>query len=62
MKIIQEDESELEIETTDTFTGEGTDLFTISIKNKLCNDSSHISLNYDEAFKLRDKLNEWLLY
>ena len=62
MKIIQEDESELEIETTDTFTGEGTDLFTISIKNKLCNDSSYISLNYDEAFKLRDKLNEWLLY
>lgn len=60
MKIVQEDKSELEVETVDSFTGEGTECFTISIFNSMCNESAHIHLNDDEARLLRDRLNEWL--
>lgn len=60
MKIVQEDKSELEVETVDSFTGEGTGYFTISIINNMCNDYAHINLNDDEARLLRDRLNEWL--
>ena len=60
MKIIQEDKSKLEVNTTDLFTGEGTDCITISITNTLCNDSAHINLNEDEARKLMHSLKEWL--
>lgn len=60
MKIVQEDNSELEVETVDSFTGEGTGYFTISIVNKMCFESAHIVLDEDEARLLRDRLNEWL--
>lgn len=59
-KITTSDESILEVITTDFYTGEGTDDLTISIYNKICNDSTHINLNKDEVRKLRDELNEWL--
>ena len=54
------DESTLEVITVDSYTGEGTEDLTISIYNKMCKDSAHINLNYDEVRKLRDELNEWL--
>lgn len=60
MRIVQEDKSELEVETVDSFTGEGTGYFTISIINRMCNDSAHIDLSEDEALQLRDRLNDWI--
>ena len=60
MKIIQHDKSELEVITTDYYTGEGTENLCISIHNNLCKDSSFIYLNKDEVRMLRDELNEWL--
>lgn len=53
-------ESTLEVITINSYTGEGTNDLTISIYNKICNDSSHINLNEDEVRVLRDELNEWL--
>jgi hypothetical protein len=58
--IITSDESSLEVITTDSYTREGTEDLTISVYNKICNDSSHISLNDDEVRELRDYLTEWL--
>ena len=60
MKITQYDKSELEVITTDSYTGEGTEDLTISIYNSLCKDSSSINLNKDEVRRLRDELNDWL--
>lgn len=58
MIITTSDKSTLETITTDSYTGEGTDFFTISIYNKLCKDSAHINLDMEEVIKLRDELNE----
>jgi hypothetical protein len=60
MKIKTEDKSTLEVITTDSYTGEGTDYLTIDIYNNLCKDSAHIGLEKEEVIKLRDELNEWL--
>jgi hypothetical protein len=60
MILITNDDSTLEVITTDSLSGEGTGLFTISIYNEMCKDSAHINLEEDEARKLRDELNEWL--
>lgn len=54
------DGSTLEVTTTDSYTGEGTDDFTISIYNNLCKDSAYINLYEDDAIKLRNALNDWL--
>ena len=59
-KITTINKDTIEVTTTDSYTGEGTENITISIFNKLCNDSSHINLNEDEARLLRDRINEWL--
>lgn len=59
-KIITDCKSELEIITTNSYTGEGTDDLTISIYNKLCCDSSYINLNEEEVRKLLTELSEWL--
>jgi hypothetical protein len=59
-KITTSSESTLEVITIDSYTGEGTNDLTISIYNKICNDSAHINLNEDEVRRLRDELNEWL--
>lgn len=60
MKIKIFDKSTLEVITTDSYTGEGTDDLTIDIYNNLCKDSAHINLNREEVIKLRNELNEWL--
>jgi hypothetical protein len=60
MKINTSDKSELEVITTDNYTGEGTEDLTISIYNSLCKNSAHINLNDYEVRKLRDELTEWL--
>jgi hypothetical protein len=58
--ITTEDNSTLEFNTTDSYTGEGLDNVVIVIYNKICGDSSSINLNENEARCLRDLLNEWL--
>ncbi|MCK0126817.1 hypothetical protein MWU76_20680 [Gelidibacter sp. F2691] len=60
MKIKTSDKSTLQVITTDSYTGEGTDDLTIDIYNNLCKDSSRINLDKEEVRKLRDELNEWL--
>lgn len=60
MKIKQGDKSTLEVETTDTHTGDGTDTFTISIYNEICNESAYINLSKSEAILLKQELDEWL--
>jgi len=60
MKIVTENKSDLEVITTDSYTGEGTEHLTIFIYNSLCKDSSYINLNEDEVRQLRDRLNEWV--
>lgn len=60
MEITTFDKSKLEVITTDSYTGEGTEDLTIHIYNSLCKDSSYINLNDEEVRKLRDRLNDWL--
>lgn len=60
LEIKKEDRSTLEVITTDSWTGEGTEFLTINIYNNLCGDNSYINLNDEEVRKLRDELTEWL--
>ena len=60
MEIKTDDKSTLEVITTDSHTGEGTEDLTIHIYNSLCKDSSYINLNDEQVKKLRDELNDWL--
>lgn len=48
----------LELITTDSHTGEGTDDIRLEIDSKYC--SAWIHLNEKEVRQLRDELNEWL--
>jgi hypothetical protein len=48
----------IELITTDSYTGEGTDDLRLEIDSKYC--SAWIYLTDDEVRILRDELNEWL--
>lgn len=53
-----QDWGNIELITTDSHTGEGTDDLRLEIDSKYC--SAWINLTDDEVRKLRDELNEWL--
>ena len=48
----------IELITTDSYTGEGTDDLRLEIESKYC--SAWIHLEYEKVKQLRDELNEWL--
>jgi len=53
-----QDWGNIELITTDSHTGEGTDDLRLEIDSKYCSDWIHLT-DY-EVRKLRDELNEWL--
>lgn len=57
-KITTQNWGNIELITTDSHTGEGTDDLRLEIDSKYC--FAWIHLTDDEARQLRDKLNEWI--
>lgn len=58
LTITTEENDKLEVITTDSFTGEGTDDLRLEIDSKYC--SAWIHLNEEEVRQLINELSEWL--
>ena len=58
IKVSEDDNSEIQLTSTDPITGEGTDDLSLEISSDYC--SAWVHLNEDVVKELRDHLSEWL--